>query len=69
VDSEGRLYSLMFGYCPRGEFPAHLYQLRSGALNESLTGRQAYVAIPKHEAPATVLELADKKGPSSSAAS
>ena len=49
VDKEGRLYSLMFGHCPHGEFPAHLYQLRAGPLNESLTGRQAYVAIPRYE--------------------
>jgi hypothetical protein len=49
VDKEGRQYSLMFGHCPNGEFPAQLYRLRSGPLNESLTGRQAYVAIPKGE--------------------
>lgn len=48
--ADGRLYSVMFGSCPHGEFPAQLYQLRSGPLNESLTGRQAYVAIPRHEA-------------------
>jgi hypothetical protein len=54
VDAEGKLYSLMFGHCPRTEFPAMLYQLRSGALNESLTGRQAYVAIPKSETAAPV---------------
>lgn len=51
-DKKGRRYSVMFGSCPRGEFPAHLYQLRSGPLNESLTGRQAYVAIPRHDLPA-----------------
>ncbi len=50
VDKGGKLYSVMFGHCPSGEFPAHLYQLRSGPLNESLTGRQAYVAIPRYEA-------------------
>lgn len=50
-DTNGRLYSVMFGSCPAGEFPAQLYQLRSGPLNESLTGRQAYVAIPRHESP------------------
>ena len=49
VDQDGRLYSLMFGHCPGSAFPALLYQLRSGPLNESLTGRQAYVAIPQHE--------------------
>jgi hypothetical protein len=49
-DGEGKIYSLMFGNCPRGEFSAQLYRLRSGPLNESLTGRQAYVAIPKAEA-------------------
>jgi len=54
VDSEGHFYSLMFGHCPRGEFPAQLYQLRSGPLNESLTGRQAYVAIPNYEKPLRV---------------
>lgn len=48
-DQNGRLYSVMFGSCPSGDFPAQLYQLRSGPLNESLTGRQAYVAIPRHE--------------------
>lgn len=48
-DSEGKLYSVMFGYCPAGEFQAQLYQLRSGPLNESLTGRQAYVAIPRYD--------------------
>ncbi|MGZ3652859.1 MAG: hypothetical protein ACXVB9_11910 [Bdellovibrionota bacterium] len=55
VDKEGRLYSLMFGHCPYGEFPAQLYQLRAGPLNESLTGRQAYVAIPKAEIAAPAL--------------
>lgn len=50
VDKDGRLYSLMFGHCPPGEFPAQLYRLRAGPLNESLTGRQAYVAVPKFEA-------------------
>lgn len=49
VAGDGRLYSLLFAHCPPGEFPAQLYQLRSGPLNESLTGRQAYVAIPKGE--------------------
>lgn len=46
VDKDGRRYSLLFAVCPGEEFPADLYQLRAGALNESLTGRQAYVAIP-----------------------
>lgn len=55
---DGRLYSVMFGNCPAGEFPAQLYQLRSGPLNESLTGRQAYVAIPRAEAAATAPETA-----------
>jgi hypothetical protein len=49
VGKDGKLYSVMFGHCPTGEFPAHLYQLRSGPLNESLTGRQAYVAIPRYD--------------------
>lgn len=49
VDRDGKLYSVMFGHCPPGAFPAHLYQLRSGTLNESLTGRQAYVAIPRYD--------------------
>jgi hypothetical protein len=52
VDKDGRLYSLMFSHCPAGDFPAQLYRLRAGPLNESLTGRQAYVALPKLEAPA-----------------
>jgi|GEM_PF-5040333 len=48
-DKEGRLFSVMFGHCPSGEFPAQLYQLRTGPLNESLTGRQAFVAIPRYD--------------------
>jgi hypothetical protein len=51
VDEDGRLYSLMFCHCPPGEFAAQLYRLRAGPLNESLTGRQAYVAVPKFEPP------------------
>jgi hypothetical protein len=50
VDKDGKLYSLMFAHCPTGGFPAKLYQLRTGRLNESLTGRQAYVAIPHESA-------------------
>lgn len=49
VGKDGKLYSVMFGHCPSGEFPAQLYQLRSGTLNESFTGRQAFVAIPRYE--------------------
>ena len=53
----------MFGSCPHVEFAAQLYQLRSGPLNESLTGRQAYVAIPRHEATAATLVPASPSPP------